>query len=245
MIVDCFTFCDEFDMLEARLTELGDVVDRFVLVEAAETFTGKPKPLHYANNRERYARWSDKILNLTATLPPGDPWAREAAQREAMSAAGDMLGWEADDTIILSDVDEIWHPALPVTEMPEPYTVLVLKMYVHHFGWVHPTPWDGPVVTKVRNLPPAEIGTWQTLRSVRLHPRPQRFHGAGWHLSWFGGADAAERKLHAFSHTEYADVDMLAAAVDGRHIDGTELVPVEHTVDVPRFAHKVPHWWPS
>lgn len=244
MIFDCFTFCGEFDMLECRLTELDESVDYFVLVEAPETFTGKPKPLHYAENRERYARWADKILNLTATLPPGDPWTKEAAQREALSAAGAVLAWEPEDTIVLSDVDEIWHPGLAIDRLPEPYTVLALKMYVHHLGWQHPIPWDGPVVTKVRNLPPAEIGTFQTLRSVRLHPRPHRVHSAGWHLSWFGGSDAAERKQRAFSHTEYADVDMLAASVDGLHIDGTPLVRVEHTVDVPRFAHKIPGWWP-
>ncbi len=41
MIYDCFTFFNELDLLEIRLNVLRDVVDRFVLVEAGETHTGK------------------------------------------------------------------------------------------------------------------------------------------------------------------------------------------------------------
>ena len=42
MIVDCFPFFNELDLLELRLNELKDVVDVFVLSEATLTFTGKP-----------------------------------------------------------------------------------------------------------------------------------------------------------------------------------------------------------
>ena len=47
-VFDCFPFYDELDLLEIRLNILNDVVDYFVLSEATRTFTGKPKPLHYA-----------------------------------------------------------------------------------------------------------------------------------------------------------------------------------------------------
>ena len=39
MIYDCFTFRDEFDMLEIRLRILDRVVDKFVICEADRTFT--------------------------------------------------------------------------------------------------------------------------------------------------------------------------------------------------------------
>lgn len=55
MIIDCFTFFNELDVLEIRLRELDGVVDRFVLVEATLTHQGKPKPLLYAENKERFA----------------------------------------------------------------------------------------------------------------------------------------------------------------------------------------------
>ena len=44
MVIDCFLFFDEIDLLEIRLNELKDVVDVFVLTESPYTFTGKEKP---------------------------------------------------------------------------------------------------------------------------------------------------------------------------------------------------------
>ena len=55
MIYDCFTFFNELELLELRLNELADVVDKFVLVEATQTHTNKPKPLHYLENRARFS----------------------------------------------------------------------------------------------------------------------------------------------------------------------------------------------
>lgn len=44
-LVDCFLYFNEIDLLIARLELLNDVVDRFVIVESAHTFTGKHKGL--------------------------------------------------------------------------------------------------------------------------------------------------------------------------------------------------------
>ena len=42
-IFDCFTFFNENDLLALRLEELASVVDKFVLVQASETFRGHVK----------------------------------------------------------------------------------------------------------------------------------------------------------------------------------------------------------
>ena len=114
-VVDCFIFADELDMLECRLTELEEVVDWFVLVEAESTFQGDPKPLAYAEHRDRFARWSDRIVHVVAELPDASAWIREAAQREAIIDGLRALPLAPDDTIVLSDVDEIWRPSVVVT----------------------------------------------------------------------------------------------------------------------------------
>ena len=62
-IFDTFTFYNELDLLELRLNILGDVVDYFVINEANITFTGKPKPLYYQENKERFKKWEDKIIH--------------------------------------------------------------------------------------------------------------------------------------------------------------------------------------
>ena len=54
MIYDCFTFFNEFDILEIRLHEMNPWVDRFVLVESAETFSGNPKPLWFEENKQQW-----------------------------------------------------------------------------------------------------------------------------------------------------------------------------------------------
>ena len=67
-VYEAFLFCDELDLLEARLIELDSAVYRHVLVEAPVTFQGTPKPLHYLENQDRFAPWKDKIIHVVADL---------------------------------------------------------------------------------------------------------------------------------------------------------------------------------
>ncbi|TAH23917.1 MAG: hypothetical protein EAZ07_10320, partial [Cytophagales bacterium] len=43
MIYDCFAFFNELELLEIRLNELNNVVDKFVLVEATRKKKKNPK----------------------------------------------------------------------------------------------------------------------------------------------------------------------------------------------------------
>jgi len=119
-LFDCFTFFNELDLLELRLTELDPVVHRFVLVEGAYTFTGLPKPLTFKENRERFARFLPKIIyvelgafepNLTSA------WDREYASRRAIMRGLSNAG--PDDLILISDVDEIPKPAILAASLPQ------------------------------------------------------------------------------------------------------------------------------
>ena len=51
LIVDCFMFYNEIDMLLYRINTLKDVVDYFVIVESKYTHSGKEKALFYDNNK--------------------------------------------------------------------------------------------------------------------------------------------------------------------------------------------------
>ena len=110
-VVDGFTFFNELDLLEIRLAELSCVVDRFILVEATKTFSGLPKPLHYVDNKQRYAQWAEKINHIVIDFPqnladePASAWIRERLQRDAISQG--FVGLEKADIAIISDVDEI------------------------------------------------------------------------------------------------------------------------------------------
>ena len=75
-VIDAIIFANELDLLEIRLRELYSVVDKFVIVESATTFTGNPKPTHFHNNRKRFAFAEDKIVYGLFKSPPVT--AREA-----------------------------------------------------------------------------------------------------------------------------------------------------------------------
>lgn len=72
MVYDIFTFFNELDLLEIRFNILNDHVDRFVIVEARETFSGHPKPLYFEINKARYAKWEHKIIHYVIENIPAD-----------------------------------------------------------------------------------------------------------------------------------------------------------------------------
>lgn len=71
-IFDCFNFFNELDILELRLNILNDYVDYFVIVESNVTHTGKPKEFFYENNKERFAKFSNKIIHYKVYDTPND-----------------------------------------------------------------------------------------------------------------------------------------------------------------------------
>ena len=60
-IIDAFMFNNELDVLNFRLHELNDYVDKFVIYENCWTFSGKRKPLYFKENKERFSKFSNKI----------------------------------------------------------------------------------------------------------------------------------------------------------------------------------------
>lgn len=69
-IFDAFLFYNELELLEIRLNTLDEIVDFFVITEAKVTFSGKQKPLYFAENRDRFKKFEDKIIhNVIETTP--------------------------------------------------------------------------------------------------------------------------------------------------------------------------------
>ena len=78
-VFDCFTFYNELDLLEIRLSELYPVVDHFVLAEANVTYTNNSKRMIFAENREYFRRFQDKLIYVAVDDMPrdtDDPWTR-------------------------------------------------------------------------------------------------------------------------------------------------------------------------
>ncbi len=107
MVYDCFLFLNEFELLDIRLHEMDSVVDRFVIVESAETFRGNPKPLNFPTQADRFSQFADKIIYIPLTEPliTDNPWVREAFQRNQIMRG--LVDCKDTDIVMISDVDEI------------------------------------------------------------------------------------------------------------------------------------------
>jgi hypothetical protein len=164
VIVDCFTFFNELDVLELRLSLLDTVVDRFVLCEAPVTFRGDPKPLYYAQNRDRFARWKDRIVHLVYdAAPDANPWQNEWRQRAHLTSA--LAQAEPDDLILIGDVDEIPAPEL-VAVRPGTGRVLAHRhlLAVGYLNRITRNRWIGTKAIECRDL----VG--RTLNDIRTLP---------------------------------------------------------------------------
>jgi beta-1,4-mannosyl-glycoprotein beta-1,4-N-acetylglucosaminyltransferase len=60
-VIDAFLFFQELDLLDIRLAYLNPYVDRFVIVEACQTFSGKPKGFVFEEHAQRFAKYLHKI----------------------------------------------------------------------------------------------------------------------------------------------------------------------------------------
>jgi beta-1,4-mannosyl-glycoprotein beta-1,4-N-acetylglucosaminyltransferase len=69
-VYDVFTFFNELDLLELRLEMMDSFVDKFVIIECVETFSGNKKPLYYEENKERFKKYHHKIIHHITYDPP-------------------------------------------------------------------------------------------------------------------------------------------------------------------------------
>jgi beta-1,4-mannosyl-glycoprotein beta-1,4-N-acetylglucosaminyltransferase len=206
-IWDAFLFNDELELLDVRLRQVAGVVDHVVVVEGDRTFTGLPKPLHFADAGIDTSWFPGTVESVVVELPEATSkaWDRENAQRAGLGA---YLRERADpaDLLLIGDVDEL--PRRDVLKrlartLREPARLRMVDA-LYYANWHQPQPWTlGPIVTRLDGLDhPSVRGTL----GVRLH-EDDRFveeyvPDAGWHLPFLGGPDAIVAKLGAYSHQE-------------------------------------------
>jgi beta-1,4-mannosyl-glycoprotein beta-1,4-N-acetylglucosaminyltransferase len=221
-IYDCFTFFNEFRLLELRLKLHWDSVDRFVIAEATSTFQGKPKPLNLLEARDRFAPFWSKIEYVIVDDMPNtyNSWDREFHQRNALGRG--LKSIANDDIVLLSDVDELIRPEV-LSELKkqklEPRDILCFELdwYVYYLNvkynkkWLRQSPRailygsmmslqslrivGGPTKPFVRDA----VRAFKTAKSFRKFMNRKLVHNAGWHFTWLGGATAVTEKAKSIS----------------------------------------------
>ena len=218
-IYDCFTFFNEFELLELRLRELYDHVDHFVIVEANRTFQNKEKPFYYKENSERFAQWADKIVYCEVVDMPADTdaWARERHQRDAIVRA--VADAAPEDIIMISDADEIPRPETVDYLRTNDRSIWGFRMPLFNFRYNYMlvnqdcyTVWSGALRKKLlvsaedfrrmrHALNDFEYGAQDAMLEIVEH--------AGWHFTYLGNEDFAKTKIQSFAHAETNRPDIL------------------------------------
>lgn len=230
MTYDCFTFFNELDLLEIRLNVLKDVVDKFVIVEAAETHTGKPKPLLFRENEARYSAFRDKIVYISLdSFPKGhDAWWNENYQRNMILRG--LTNAKPDDTVLISDVDEIPNPDVVAANKGRSGLVRfnhVSYGFYLNFKDLRCRNMRGTVMLSYSDLLhgfdgvdvlydeflPMDLNRGTTVTKIRRRSFPKAKGGervavnAGWHFTCLGGAQALLAKMRAVAPHHGFDPD--------------------------------------
>lgn len=200
-IYDCFMCFNEIDVIEIRLAELYDHVDRFVIVEGTRTFTNTPKPLYFQDNLKRFEKYLNKVTYIVVNdYPLTDPWGMERHQRDCILRG--LSDCSSDAIIIMGDADEIINPDVLKKYKPsDGICGLRQKMYYYYLNCQDESDW-----TWLRILPYSKIKEL-TPCGARYYDRDHKdmpiIENGGWHFSFVGGVDNVIKKIQSYAHQEY------------------------------------------
>ncbi len=207
-VYDCFLFFNEFELLNVRLHELRDRVDYFVLVEADETFSGVPKPMYFAENKELFSPFLDKIIYVPVhekAPTVQSAWDRERFQRNQIKRG--LSKCRDRDIIMISDVDEIPRGdrlpelILPILSKETPVVFASMTMFRYFLNRldIANTPWSATAVTSYSFFKRKSADKIRSFKDLQKYPIVEN---AGWHFTSMGGAEAVMLKIESWSHTE-------------------------------------------
>ena len=219
MVVDVFTYNNERELLELRLNILDDFVDRFAIMEATKTFSGKPKPLYFERDKELFKKWEHKIRYYVL-----DDYSNEEVWEMARNSPNTEYGKGAqhwllefyikehlkkpledlkdEDIVFVGDVDELWNPEQfkgSITPLK-----LKLKVYSYYLNNRSNEEFWGTIVTHYKDI------KGKCLNHLRTNDLPRTQEEFGWHFTSIGGYEKVKKKLtDSYTSDSYASPQVL------------------------------------
>jgi len=185
MIYDVTQINDELDMLEIRLNILDPYVDYFVIGESTQTFSGKPKPLHFESNQDRFSKWRPKIIHIILPkIETDDVFERTACQKDYLRVG--LKDCKPNDVIYYGDVDEIWKPQTQEGKLRQ-------LCYSYFLNNRSSEDWQGTNMFRYKNI--------RNLNDIRADHSVVLENG-GWHFTNMGGYEKLLNKLESYDHQE-------------------------------------------
>lgn len=218
MVFDVLTYNGERDILDIRLNVLSPYVDKFVIIEFDETFSGKKKPKYLLKDwnkdwvkflnkidyayitKSEYMKYED-LAASSPLVPEYGPkhWTREFCQKESIKDA--IRDLKDNDICIIGDVDEIWNPELIKTVYP---SKLKLKVYSYYLNNRSSEQFWGPILAHYKDI------KGKCLNHIRQTDLPKTNDEYGWHFTSMGGYENVHRKLtDSYTEDSYASPQVL------------------------------------
>ena len=237
-IYDCFMYFDEEIVLETRLNYLDQYVDYFVIIESCYTHRGDKRDLKF--NINKFQKFKDKIIykvydkipNTIKKVNDNDDEGtkstkyimnaiyRENSQRNYIYEG--IKNAEAEDIILISDVDEI--PNLSknnLNEIDEKIILFKQDMFYYKFNLKLPeTEWVGTKACKKKYLKSP-----QWLRNIKdrkysflrldayfsnnKYISVKMIDDGGWHFTNIKNAEQIEYKMKSYLHHREYDLERI------------------------------------
>lgn len=235
-VFDLVLYNQESDMLDVRLSHLGDVVDKFIVVEGRKTFMGKPKSCGLEQRHLDNPKVDYRVFDYDGAIG----WPAEWAQRNYLFDIVEQYDPADDDIVTVCDCDEIWNPR-DVEALRFGWYGWVMKRTVMSVFW------------RLSDEHTAVGGPWGKRPGTAQHIRSNRYGlptlRSGWHLSWMGGPEWAANKMREFCHQELMvenpEAFMLENYTVGRSIRGEHLIETEIDSSLPQWVQdgRAPQSW--
>ena len=245
---DCCIVNHELDLLELRMHTLNNVVEKFVIVESPVTHSGKPKPMHFTDNRHRFAKFEHKIIHLVypgyyiddSTKHTEVVWYNENTQRNTILDCL-KIAKPSDGILFISDVDEIVKPE-KLLEGKRLYLEsgslvnfgLEQCMYYMNYNFKGFKQIRGSMLyneARAKEIYARQNHHDYSISGVRWHMVADGTEShwpvvwdAGWHFSTLGDPNSIRYKLESNAHRfcdteEYKNIDRINQCIsDGIHV---------------------------
>jgi FkbM family methyltransferase len=208
-------FFNELDIVESRLEYLYNKIDKFVIVEANITHSGKYKSYMFEENMSRYSKYMDKIVYHKAILDPSDydftrvvkkddptnpSWQVENAQRNHILNV--LNQFSNDAFVMISDADEIPNKhiinnAIKNISFNQPAVAFAQDFFIYNLNQKLTDTWAGTVLTTCAFVKKQTPQWFRTNRNSF-----NQIKNGGWHISYVGSAETIQHKIESFAHQE-------------------------------------------
>ena len=229
MIYELFMLNNEIDLLEIKLEELYDFVDKFIIIESTHTHSNLPKKLHYVENEHRFTKYKDKIIHLVCNFSDTylyrnhkkvyqglnkevtEIWYREHFQRDFGIISG-QIKFDDEDIIIVTDLDEIIDKKavsriINETEIDKIYRLeMSLHFYKFNLRVPYPVMWRHSFISRYKHLKNFNFAISYVRHNYKFLA-PEYFEilleRMGWHFTYLMSPnDIVNKKLKQFAHAE-------------------------------------------